>query len=625
MPQENKFTVLILTPVPKFGQSLVKILNDEARVLLMSETIEEAERYCQTHRVRLIVLDAQIVHSSEELTLTSQRLLTASPGNVPHLLTLLPTLDEATVKSALDAGATDIMSRPIIPSLLQKRVQWLLQSVRTADLHHALMQSEAQVRTIITNASMILFAYNADGILTFVDGRGLAEMGRTKEDFLGRSILSLDNQQIVEDARYVLSSGQTHTSTVQVGNRYFESWYNPLLDENGRVITVIGVSTEVTQREQADYDLQQSLNFYLTFFEDFPVPVWRVGRNANLNYVNQSWLEFTGHTHEQAVSQGWLAVIHPDDRQLWRDEYIEHFRRRKAFEIECRMMRQDGEVRHMINLGRPFYELDGKFGGFIGLVYDITDRKEAEARVIELNLERERVQMLQEFITTVSHDLKTPLSSIILYANLLRQTNTAAQRYQYSMIVEDQSKRLKQLLDNMLAVSRLDEEIRTLTFQLVNIGKLLQEIAQFYSVAVTSAGLEYKVEIDPNLPRLLANESELRRSIGNLIDNAIKYTDNGSVSFRSYASGQFVMIEVQDTGIGIAEEDLPHIFERFFRADRSRSMRAGTGLGLTIVRKIIEAHGGMIECISAPNKGTTIRVSLPMLGKLVDRGRPENN
>lgn len=616
MQTHQQLAVLIISTVPAKAHQLKSLLNDIHYNIFISISNEDAINICQTNDVRLAIIDAEYAPNNAYLK-TCEALISAELSRAPQILVLLKDGSENAIRSALARGVTDVMLKPIISSLFVQRTHALLQSLQTAELQQALRQSEQRLQTIIKNAPMILFTLNPQGTITFISGYGLERIGRTAEEFVGRSILNLSREQIASDARYVLETGTPYTSTIQLDKFFFETWYNPVTNKSGNITSINGLAIDVTDREQARDTLQESLNFYLTFFEDFPVPVWRAGENGNLNYLNQSWLNFTGQTLEDTLNNGWLDAIHPEDRANFRQKYVDAYQKRIPFELEYRMKRYDSSYRDIANLGKPFYALDGSLAGYIGLIYDVTERKVVEAQMVQLNLERERVTMLQEFISTVSHDLKTPLSSIMLYANLLRQTNTPDQRFEYTRIVVEQSKILQGLLDNMLEMSRLDEEITTLTFQRVNISKVLSDTAQFYSLAAQSGGLAFIIDIDPTLPRILANESELRRSLTNLMDNAIKYTKSGSVVVRGFHDDNYITVEISDTGIGISPQDLPHIFERFYRADSSRSMTGGTGLGLTIVKKIIEAHGGKISAESNPGQGTTFRIQLPTAMTLI--------
>jgi PAS domain S-box-containing protein len=569
-------------------------------------------KVCQTQPKTLVVFDASFD------TATNHDVCEQLKATVddPTVFVIVSDDTPDSIDQVLESGAIDLMCRPIIPELLKRRLQWILQSMETQHLHEALMESERRVRTIIDNASMILFAYDSNGVISFASGSALEAAGRKPEDLVGRYIHDLSNEALASDSKYVIESGMPHNSTIEEGGRFYEIWYRPVFYNNGTLREVIGVAADVTLQVQAEQNLEKSLNFYLTFFEDFPVPVWRSGHNAHLNYINQSWIEFTGKTLEQAVKTGWLDDVHPDDRSDWREQFLYHFRKRQPLEFEYRMKRADGNYRDVINIGHPFFEIDGTFGGYIGLIYDITERKLTESAVIELELERQRVRMLQEFISTVSHDLKTPLSGIVIYADLLRKTSSAEGRARYSKIVGEQAKTLQTLLDNMLTMSRLDEEITMLTFQMTNVQQVVQTSVDFYRIPVEEKGLTLEVRIENDLPYVMANAHELRRSIGNLLDNAIKYSEEGKISVRTFFANRYVIVEIEDNGHGIAAEDLPRIFDRFYRADRARSA-TGTGLGLTIVKKIVEAHGGTIQVESELNEGTTVRLKLPTVGSLI--------
>ncbi|MCI0712453.1 MAG: ATP-binding protein [Chloroflexi bacterium] len=595
---------------PSGQDDLQTILSDYT--LTTSHDPWDAVWVCQTQPDCLVIFDA----SFDEATTTGVCAQIRATTPTPNLFVIVPDGDRAVIDRVLDAGAIDLMCRPIVSELLKRRIQWILRSLETQQLHDALSESEQRIRTIIDNASMILIAFNSDGIITFASGSAFEAAGRKPEEILGRSIFELKNKPLTSDAAYVIESGMPHNSTIEESGRFYEVWYRPIMHDNGTLREVIGVAADVTLQVQAEQNLEKSLNFYLTFFEDFPVPVWRSGRNAHLNYINQSWMEFTGKTLEEALNTGWLDDVHPDDRTEWREQFLYNFRRRQPLEFEYRMKRGDGQYRDIINIGHPFFEIDGKFGGYIGLIYDITERKQTESAMIELELERQRVRMLQEFISTVSHDLKTPLSGIVIYADLLRKTSSAEGRARYSKIVSEQAHTLQTLLDNMLTMSRLDEEITTLTFQMTNIQNVVQSCAEFYRVPIEEKGLQLEVSIENDLPHVMANAHELRRSIGNLLDNAIKYSSSGKIFVRAFFVNRHVIVEVQDTGDGIAEEDLPRIFDRFYRADRART-EIGTGLGLTIVKKIVEAHGGNIQVESELNKGTTIRLKFPTIGSLI--------
>lgn len=250
----------------------------------------------------------------------------------------------------------------------------------------------------------------------------------------------------------------------------------------------------------------------------------------------------------------------------------------------------------------------------LGTVLDVTDRREAQRRQLELEVERQHVEILANFVQDVSHDIRTPLTVIhtslfILKrklaedADALDQLNTIAAQTNY----------LENMLESMLIMSRLDQE-RQPDFQPVNLNLLLHELGERLRLRASSQDQTLDLEIAPDLPAVQGDMLKLERGFANLIENAIHYTPSGGqITLTARTTGpDTVTIDVIDTGIGISPDDLPHIFERFYRADRSRSMAIyGSGLGLAITRRIIDMHHGTIEVESSENQGTRFRVTLP--------------
>lgn len=245
------------------------------------------------------------------------------------------------------------------------------------------------------------------------------------------------------------------------------------------------------------------------------------------------------------------------------------------------------------------------------VIRDITKRKQAEAELLELALARERTKFLKEFVDTVSHDLKTPLTIINTSLYLLeRAADPENQRVKVEQIKE-QVQRLGNLIQDILTLSRLDT-LPDFTAQALDINRLLLQVqAQLNSVA-EERQLTLTMNLDPNVTPVWGNEEDLQRAFTNLVENALHYTSAaGTVTVRTFKKENHVTVEVSDTGIGIAEAELPHIFEHFYRTNQARTVdTGGTGLGLAIVKKIVTQHRGSIEVESQVGQGSTFRVTL---------------
>ena len=394
---------------------------------------------------------------------------------------------------------------------------------------------------------------------------------------------------------------------------WLQSRFTVLSWDGDKPAELLVTNTIVTPRKRAEQAIQQSLHFYLSLLDTFPVPIWRSELDTHIHFLNTSWFSFTGLTMGHNSNQAWKVSFHLEDWDKWEQKYLAAFADQRGFEVECRLRHSDGTFHTVMVVGQPFYDLENSFAGFIGVLFDINEIREAQQKSIELTLERARVKMLEEFIGDVSHDLRTPLSTIILNTYLLRtgmETGDDDKRLERLRILELQAERLNKTVQDLLDISRLEINITELTFVQIDVNQLVTSIAQIYAPHIAKKNLQLLLNLGQALPTILANETHFHRGIANFVENAMKYTKNGSISIKTYLRGDLVVIEIADSGIGIAADHLPRIFDRFYKVDRARTTE-GTGLGLAISKKIIEAHGGKIEVDSVEGVGTTFSLVLP--------------
>ena len=236
--------------------------------------------------------------------------------------------------------------------------------------------------------------------------------------------------------------------------------------------------------------------------------------------------------------------------------------------------------------------------------YVVTLRDITEFRRLE--------KIKKEFVVNVSHELKTPLSAIKGFVETM-EPSIGAENRGYLEIVRRNTERMIAIVDDLLVLARLEDKGTAIEKGRVDIAALATTILKMFEKPAGDKGLVLALEADPALPKISADPYEIERLLINLVDNAVKYTDKGRVLLRLGSDGKSFTIEVADTGLGIGAEHLPHIFERFYLVDKSRSKKlGGTGLGLSIVKHIVLAHRGTISVKSRPGEGTTFTVSLPL-------------
>jgi len=217
----------------------------------------------------------------------------------------------------------------------------------------------------------------------------------------------------------------------------------------------------------------------------------------------------------------------------------------------------------------------------------------------------------KEFITNASHELNTPLTSIMGYIETLLDEEKDKERIKYYNIIQKQTKRLINIVQDLLKLSQLDEK-RNLEFKKVNLEQIIENILPIFKKKANEKSLKLKVKIEKEI-FLNGDEDKLEQMFINLIDNSIKYTNKGEIEVViNKSEDRLVKISIEDTGIGIPEEHLPYIFERFYIVDKSRTKEnGGTGLGLSIVKSIVDLHKGKINVESKENKGTKFIIYLP--------------
>jgi two-component system, OmpR family, phosphate regulon sensor histidine kinase PhoR len=245
--------------------------------------------------------------------------------------------------------------------------------------------------------------------------------------------------------------------------------------------------------------------------------------------------------------------------------------------------------------------------GAVAVLTDITGQKAIQQRNAE-------------FVSSVSHEMKTPLSSIRAYVELLAdgEAEDESTREEFLGVITSQADRLQRLVENLLNIARIEAGVVKVDKQPLSLNELLEEAVEVMQPQAESKQITLSADTSPLYLGVLADRDMLLQGAINLISNAVKYTrPGGSVTIKSRLSDQEVVFEVQDTGVGLSPEDCQRVFEKFYRVKKDREMAPGTGLGLALVKHIVEdVHGGRIELDSELNRGSTFRVVLPGLAQL---------
>ncbi|MFQ4146098.1 response regulator [Chlorogloeopsis sp. ULAP02] len=311
-----------------------------------------------------------------------------------------------------------------------------------------------------------------------------------------------------------------------------------------------------------------------------------------------------------------LALVHPGDRELIVQASRNALKTGADFVVEYRVLLADGTVCWIASRGRLILDNAAQPLRMIGVALDITDRKQSELALQE-HAEKlaEANRLKDEFLAVISHELRTPLNAILGWSHILKNHdfNVATQK-RYLDTIERNAKRQQQLIEDLLDMSRLMRGQMQLKIAPVNLISVIENAINTVWLSAEAKSICLKLDLDRTIEFILGDENRLHQIIWNLLSNAIKFTpQGGKITVRLDRADEQVRIQVSDTGKGISADFLPHIFERFRQADASKTRSyTGLGLGLAIVRQLVELHGGQIQADSpGEGQGTTFTVLLP--------------
>jgi PAS domain S-box-containing protein len=362
--------------------------------------------------------------------------------------------------------------------------------------------------------------------------------------------------------------------------------------------------------KQQQIEITEAKELYLKIFEEFPALIWRSRLDKLCDYFNKTWLEFTGRTYEQEFGNGWAEGVHPDDFDFCLQTYVTAFDKRESFFMEYRMKNKFGEYRWIRDFGRPFFDVDNTFLGYIGSCYDVTEVKNNEFKLIELNATKDK------FFSIIAHDLKSPFNAIVGYSEMLLEQikeKDYEKTEQFASIVLQSSNRAMDLLMNLMEWAQSQSGRMPFNPEMVDSKRVIEETIQLFEEAAGHKGLSINVQV-PHNKMVFVDKGMFSTVIRNLLSNAIKFSHpNGSITLSEACNSGNCQFSVADTGVGMP----PSSVERLFKIDQSFSTSGtnnekGTGLGLILCKEFIEKHGGNIWVESEEGKGSCFYFSLPV-------------
>src|SRR3989449_4232860 len=357
--------------------------------------------------------------------------------------------------------------------------------------------------------------------------------------------------------------------------------------------------TEISERERAEEALRHSEEHFRLLIENIADVITVLQSDGTVRYQSPSLEHRLGYKLQESVGKNVFELVHPDDVPRVREAFSHVLHSPgSAFSTECRFQHRDGSWRVFEVAGTNLLDHPA-VGGVVVNAHDITERKEVE-------------RLKDELISVVSHELRTPLTSLRGFAQLMLQRDfTPEKRREFLTILHNEAIRLTNLINDFLDIQRIESRRQVYHFDHVELLPLVRE-----TVILFTQGSEkhtVRLQVPDSLPPVQADADRIRQVLSNLLSNALKFTPHGGeVTVGACQEGAHIKVWVADHGVGMPPEALPKLFSKFFRVDNQETRHiSGTGLGLALVKEIVEAHQGHVGVESAPGQGSTFSFTLP--------------
>jgi PAS domain S-box-containing protein len=392
---------------------------------------------------------------------------------------------------------------------------------------------------------------------------------------------------------------------------------------DGEKLGAVVVMRDFTERKQAQEALKRESSLLHALMDNIPDAIYFKDTEGRFTRVNRHAPYRGDRPPDEVIGKtDFDFFVEEHARAAYEDEQRIIRTGRPVIDKEEREVYPDGSITWLSTTKVPIFDKAGRVLGLVGISRDITERKLAEEARIELareqasRAEAEAANRLKdEFLATVSHELRTPLTAILGWAKMLSGGHVGEEKRAEALeTIVRNAQAQAQLINDLLDVSRIITGKLRLEVRTVELAEVIESAVAAVRPAAAAKGVGLQATLDPRAGAVLGDADRLQQVVWNLLSNAVKFTPRGgSVRVRLARGGSQVEVTVGDTGQGIAPEFLPHVFDRFRQADMGTTRRhGGLGLGLSIVRHLIELHGGAVSAESeGRGRGATFRVTLP--------------
>ncbi len=489
--------------------------------------------------------------------------------------------------------------------------------------------SESRLLAMMDTAVDGIVTINAQGLIQGVNKAAEKILGWTQAELLHKNVNILTPVTIRPDHDSYLQNYLTTGDAKIIGiGRDVEA-----VHKNGHAVPVrlaighaklpdedifVAFITDISSRLQMERALKENEEKFRSLIGNIPGAAYRClfNQNWDMVFISDAIEALSGYPASDfmlpSAKRSWSDLVHPDDKNITSelDLYRGHFT------IEYRIIHKDGSIRWMLEYGEAIKSAQGDIVWLDGFLMDISQRKQMEVELLDAKNKAElAAESRSAFLANMSHEIRTPMNAIIGFSDLLLSSDLSSEQKKHLATIHGSAHSLLHLLNDILDSAKLEKGKLELELQNFSLPAVLDSVVSTLWIQARKKQLALRLELDPALGEFYYGAPDrLRQVLTNLIGNAIKFTEQGTVLVKvAPAANQQLLFSIVDTGIGIAADRLPHIFDAFTQADSSMSRRfGGTGLGTTISKQLVELMGGQISVQSTEGVGSCFEFSLPL-------------
>lgn len=507
----------------------------------------------------------------------------------------------------------------------------------------AMSESEKRFRSVVQDQTDLICRFKPDGTLTLVNEAFCHSHGKGSSELIGTNFFQTLSEEDAAIPLSYINSLSANEPVVSFDHRQRAPdgqmvWYQyrirRLFSDKGDTLEFQAVIQDVTHSKQSEQALRASEEKYRSLIDHIPDVVWTATADRDFVYMSSNVIKVLGYGSEEFTdesSQPWLDRIHPRDRGHVAQAYQLLFDNGEEFDVEYRICRKDGQWIWLHDRAQTTRRHAGVWCAD-GIFKDITQRRQAEAALQQAKAAAESANLAKSrFLANMSHELRTPLNAIIGFSEILADQTFGdlnERQLKYSNNILNSGRHLLQLINDILDLAKVEAGRVELTCNPFDVARAFSEAQAIVKTLAVKKSISLELNVPPDLPPVSADEAKFKQIMYNLLSNAIKFTpEHGKVSVvaalqtedgaagENAPPGEFLKVAVADTGIGIKPEDQERIFREFEQVDSSYGrQQQGTGLGLTLTKKLVELHGGRIwvESAGVEGQGSTFTFLIPL-------------